>query len=247
MVSQICKALALFAVLFGLASAQVSFAAGSRGGADDVFGPRIHLDPLAASPDARHRRHPGPDRTRAVAVSYWNQIARDASVLDHTPVSDGDSRIFGEQVGPVRTSYALAIVHIAIFDAVNAIAGGYESYTELPRARPVTSVRAAIAQAAYDTLVFLIPRRRQTLIYRWPRRLRRSRTARPSRTGSLLGIAPPMRYSPAGPTTAIIPTIPTPSPPRSTWNCNLALIFSPVIYRGCGAKTQSAWSPSHWV
>lgn len=155
--SQISKVLALFAVLFVLASPQGLSAEGLRGGADDLFGPRIHLDPLSAPPDARHRPHPRPDRTRAVAVSYWNQIARDASVLDHTPVPDGDPRIFGEQVGPVRTSYALAIVHIAIFDAANAIAGGYESYTGLPRARPVTSVRAAIAQAAFDTLIFLYP------------------------------------------------------------------------------------------
>ncbi len=157
MISPISKVLALFAVLFVLASPQGLSAEGLRGGADDLFGPRIHLDPLSAPPDARHRPHPRPDRTRAVAVSYWNQIARDASVLDHTPVPDGDPRIFGEQVGPVRTSYALAIVHIAIFDAANAIAGGYESYTGLPRARPVTSVRAAIAQAAFDTLVFLYP------------------------------------------------------------------------------------------
>jgi hypothetical protein len=157
MMSQTGKVLTLFAVLFALATPQGIFAAGSRGGFDEAFGPRIHSDPRSAPPDARHRPHPGPDRTRAVAVSYWNQIARDASVLDHTPVPEGDPRIFGEQVGPVRTSYALAIVHIAIFDAANAIAGGYESYTELPRARPVTSVRAAIAQAAYDTLVFLYP------------------------------------------------------------------------------------------
>ncbi|MCG3775136.1 MAG: hypothetical protein JW395_1965 [Nitrospira sp.] len=156
------KILVLFAVMFGLASPQVSFAAGSRGGADDLLGPRIHLDPRSAPPDARHRPHPGPDRTRAVAVSYWNQIARDASVLDHTPVLPGETRMSGEQAGPVRTSYALAIVHIAIFDAANAIAGGYESYTGLPRARPVTSVRAAIAQAAYDTLVVLYPSQKAT-------------------------------------------------------------------------------------
>jgi hypothetical protein len=157
MMSQTGKVLALFAVLFMLASPKGASAEGLRGGSDDVFGPWIHLDPRSAPPDVRHHPHPGPDRTRAVAVSYWNQIARDASVLDHTPVADGDSRIFGEQVGPVRTSYALAIVHIAIFDAVNAIAGGYESYTGLPRARPVTSTGSAIAQAAHDTLVFLYP------------------------------------------------------------------------------------------
>ena len=99
--SQICKVLAFFAVLFVLASPQGLSAEGLRGGSNDLFGPRIHLDPRSAPPDARHRQHPRPDRTRAVAVSYWNQIARDASVLDHTPVPDGDPRIFGEQVGPV--------------------------------------------------------------------------------------------------------------------------------------------------
>ena len=159
MISHSGKVLILFAVLSVLVPSQESFAAGSRGGANDLFGPRIHLDPLSAPPDARHRPHPGSDRTRAVAVSYWNQIARDASMLDHTPGrADG---VIGEQAGPVRTSYALAIVHIAIFDAANAIAGGYESYTGLPRARPVTSMRSAIAQAAYDTLVFLYPSQKE--------------------------------------------------------------------------------------
>ena len=96
MISHSGKILTLFAVLSVLVPSQESFAEGLRGGANDLFGPRIHLDQLSAPPDARHRPHPGPDRTRAVAVSYWNQIARDASVLDHTPVLDGDPRIFGE-------------------------------------------------------------------------------------------------------------------------------------------------------
>ena len=90
-------------------------------------------------------------------MSYWNQVAIDASVLDHTQPVAPETRVFGEQLGPVRTSRALAIVHIAIFDAVNAIAGRYESYSKLTRARPVTSTRAAIAQAAHDTLLFLYP------------------------------------------------------------------------------------------
>ena len=51
---------------------------------------------------------------------------------------------------------------IAIFEAVNAIAGSYESYTKLIRARPATSVRSAIAQAAHDTLAFSIRRRRRS-------------------------------------------------------------------------------------
>src|SRR5258705_10839042 len=56
-------------------------------------------------------------------LQYWNEIAINASGLDHTPVPSGDSRVFGEQLGPGRSSRAMAIVHIAIFDAVNAIAG----------------------------------------------------------------------------------------------------------------------------
>ncbi len=60
-------------------------------------------------------------------------------------------------MGQGRTSRALAIVHIAMFDAVNAIVGGYDSYTDLPRVHPVTSIRAAIAQAAHDTLAVLYP------------------------------------------------------------------------------------------
>src|SRR5207244_5652433 len=48
----------------------------------------------------------------------------------------------------------------AIFDAVNAIVGGYRSYTGLAPARDGTSMKAAIAQAARDTLVELFPSQR---------------------------------------------------------------------------------------
>src|SRR2546427_9658767 len=93
----------------------------------------------------------------ADSVRRWNAIAIGANALDHTPVAPGENRVFGEQLGPGRTSRAFAIVHIAIFDAVNAIAGGYQSYTGLPPAPPGTSMDAAIAQAAHDTLVALFP------------------------------------------------------------------------------------------
>ena len=44
----------------------------------------------------------------------WNEIALDTTAIDHTPVdpaSGEDQRRFGEQFGPTRASYALAIVH----------------------------------------------------------------------------------------------------------------------------------------
>jgi hypothetical protein len=51
----------------------------------------------------------------------------------------------------------MAIVHLAIFDAVNAIEGEYKSYTGVGHAPFGMSMKAAIAQAAHDTLVALFP------------------------------------------------------------------------------------------
>ena len=87
---------------------------------------------------------------------FWNRVAIDASGLDHTPVAEGEQRVFGEQLGPGRASRAMAIVHIAMFEAINATTGRYESYTGQSRAHGV-SVPAAIAQAAHDALVAMFP------------------------------------------------------------------------------------------
>src|SRR5438105_6171512 len=91
------------------------------------------------------------------SIHRWNQVAIDASGLDHTPVAPGEIRTFGEQLGPTRASRAMAIVHIAIFDSVNAILGGYQSYTGIQAPKPPVSLDAAVAQAAHDTLVALFP------------------------------------------------------------------------------------------
>ncbi len=90
-------------------------------------------------------------------VLRWNGIANDASGLDHTPVKVGENRVFGEQLGPGRSSRAMAIVHIAMFEALNAITGDFESYTGLFRASKETSGKAAVAQAAHDTLAAMFP------------------------------------------------------------------------------------------
>ncbi|HEX5734899.1 MAG TPA: vanadium-dependent haloperoxidase [Blastocatellia bacterium] len=92
----------------------------------------------------------------------WNEIANNASGLDHTPVQPGENRVFGEQIGPGRASRAMAIVHIAMFESLNAITGGFESYTGLFRASKKTSGKAAVAQAAHDTLVVLFPSQKAT-------------------------------------------------------------------------------------
>src|SRR5438876_12341701 len=102
------------------------------------------------------------------SIHRWNTIAINASGLDHTPVAPGEIRTFGEQLGPTRASRALAIVHIAIFDSVNAVLGGYQSYSGLQSVKPPVSLDAAVAQAAHDTLAALYPSQAWLSIHFWP-------------------------------------------------------------------------------
>lgn len=90
-------------------------------------------------------------------VRRWNEIAVNASGLDHTPVADGEGRVYGEQLGPGRSSRAMAIVHIAMFDAINAIVGGYTSYSGVQAPAGPIALSAAVSQAAHDTLAALYP------------------------------------------------------------------------------------------
>ena len=98
--------------------------------------------------------------TPTSSILRWNSISIDASGLDHTPVAPGENRVFGEQVGPCRAARAIAIVHIAMFEALNSIVGGFKSYVGLEGKGVPASQEAAIVQAAHDTLVVLWPSQR---------------------------------------------------------------------------------------
>ncbi len=127
----------------------------SDGGFEGFWGPLYrygHLGDFERVLDAA-RRPPATDTLSR--IKRWNRIAVDASGLDHTPPAPGENRIFREHLGPGRASRAMAIVHIAIFDAMNAVQGGYHSYSPGITAPRGTSVDAAIAQAAHDTLAAL--------------------------------------------------------------------------------------------
>jgi hypothetical protein len=81
----------------------------------------------------------------------------------------------------------MAIVHIAIFEAMNAIAGGYRSYIGLPSAPRNTSMDAAIAQAAHDTLVALFPSQQASCDAQLAADLRQIPDGRAKRRGIELG------------------------------------------------------------
>src|SRR5438067_6416197 len=131
-----------FSLLLLFAISSTAFARGPAGSFRQAYGPLFHPQP----PDFA-------DNTKKIArdpVHHWNQIAIDATGLDHTPVAQGEHRTFGEQLGAGRASRAMAIVHIAIFDVINAILGGYQSYTGIQSALHPVSIRASVAEAADD-------------------------------------------------------------------------------------------------
>src|SRR3954468_22800090 len=79
-------------------------------------------------------------------VLQWNSILLDSIRAQKTP--------------PPYAARNLAIVHIAIFDAVNSIDGGFEGYALKRNGPKGASEAAAVAQAAHDTLAALYPTRK---------------------------------------------------------------------------------------
>jgi hypothetical protein len=89
----------------------------------------------------------------------WNEIGLDTTAIDHTPIqpTEGQTRVFGEQLGPARSARAMAIINIASFEAVNAVYQHYRSYTGLAPVHGDVSVDYAIARASHDAQVWLYP------------------------------------------------------------------------------------------
>ena len=79
-------------------------------------------------------------------VLRWNSILLDSIRAQKTP--------------PPYAARNMAIVHIAIYDAVNAIDGGYDGYLTQRNGPQNGSEAAAAAQAAHDTLAALYPTRK---------------------------------------------------------------------------------------
>ena len=86
---------------------------------------------------------------RADVVTEWNQKAQQALLTANT--------------SPIASSRALAIVQVAVFDAVNGIERRYTPIHVDFDAPPGASRRAAAVQAAYATLVKLFPLQKANL------------------------------------------------------------------------------------
>lgn len=118
-----------------------------------MFLTSIATQPRKPLPSFRLILEPLEDRTvlSADAVLDWHQITLDAMV------NDSYLGVNAKQAGPDRSSRALAIVHAAMFDAVNSIDQSYDPYLIRVKTTPGASIQAAAAQAAHDTLMALYP------------------------------------------------------------------------------------------
>ncbi len=154
----------------GPVAALIAAAAVSAGAAERTR----KSEPLQAYPGQQYESLVQPDNqvpvnphhsaNAADRLRYWNRVAVDSSGLDHTPVAPGENRIFGHQLGPGRSSRAMAIVHIATADAVASIKGGFKRYTPIPNAPAGASVDTAIATAASATLIAMYPSHQQRIL-----------------------------------------------------------------------------------
>ena len=107
----------------------------------------------------------------AKRVKLWHTVALDTSALDHTLDADPNFEpgtpgfATPSQGGPTRTSRALAMVQIAVFDALNSIERRYMSYAnDSPEAGVNASPDAAVAFAAARTLRRLYPKQNSRIL-----------------------------------------------------------------------------------
>jgi hypothetical protein len=107
-----------------------------------------HETPAQSRATRRGRRcGGGRGAARADTVSDWNQTAANTLIGTTPPLQP-----------PQITVPHLAMVHGAVYDAVNAIDGGHEGYLLSPKVgRPTDSKDAAAATAAHRVLVRLVP------------------------------------------------------------------------------------------
>ncbi|HEX7183923.1 MAG TPA: vanadium-dependent haloperoxidase [Thermoanaerobaculia bacterium] len=88
-------------------------------------------------------------QARADVVIDWNNVLLDAIRTDRT--------------APPKASLYMAAVHVAIYDAVNGILGGYTPFHVTASAPAGASAEAAASAAAHKTLVALFPAQRTTI------------------------------------------------------------------------------------
>lgn len=116
-------------------------------------------------------------KTRNDVVSnylFWNSLALETSGRDHIfvmadPTDPCSGSMTYEQLGPHRSSRAMAIVHVAMFEVVNSVNGKFDGYLnatppDITGIDKDSFLNVAIGVAAAETLSALYPRQKDAWI-----------------------------------------------------------------------------------
>src|SRR4051794_4036028 len=90
-----------------------------------------------------------PATSMADAVLDWNEV--------------GVATVLAARQGPAEGARVMAMMHVAVFNAVNAIEPRYMQYGFEGRTAAGASANAATAAAAHSTLLKLLPEQREAL------------------------------------------------------------------------------------
>lgn len=112
---------------------------------------------------------------RADEVTYWNNVLLDCVRTTGAP--------------PPKASRAMAITHLAVYDAVNSIAKTHNPYHYTTNVNPNCSKEAAVAQAAYQALDALFPTRHAVLSAQLTNRLDQIQNGQAKTDGISVGAA----------------------------------------------------------
>ena len=96
-------------------------------------------------------------------AAFWTHVTQ-ASVLDPiTEWSIAAQTAVASGMAPLRTPITFAILHLAMYDAVNAVAGDREPYAVSPSVNRPASAFAAAVEAGYRVLLVEVPSQQPAL------------------------------------------------------------------------------------
>ncbi|NJR38958.1 MAG: vanadium-dependent haloperoxidase [Leptolyngbyaceae cyanobacterium CSU_1_4] len=101
------------------------------------------------------------------SILFWNQVALNAAQVDFSTL-DPAAKLEPQQGGPTRTSRALAIIHLALYDAYAGVRSGatYLQYEacEKPTTNDLSVAQIAAATAASLTLIALFSKQKNVFL-----------------------------------------------------------------------------------
>ena len=107
------------------------------------------------------------ERGAQLVIAFWHQLVLDLQLADYSRVNDeGDEISNPENPGPCYSSRAMAMTHLAMYDAyvgVTQEAETYLTYAQLPPQPPGTSTTNLPSWSHYHTSFFTKSYRRSAL------------------------------------------------------------------------------------